>query len=588
MSDRVAELEGKVAELSESLRQVERRLAALERGSTPAGVRRARAAAAGASDAASDAATAMLRQDAASVARTVSLAGRTLLVLAGAFFLRALTDGGQLPTWIGVGMAFVYAGVWVALADRAAAKGHLASAGFHGAAAVAIGFPLLFEVTSRFKLVPTWIAAILLSAFTGVALAVAARRRFQTLAWLVVLAAIPAAYALMLAQGRVAPPLVFLVVLGVSTVWLAYVLDWHGLRWPAAIAADLAVLFLAVEAVRPGAPDGPVTAVLVQFALIAAYLGSTAVRTLGLRRSVVAFETVQAALVLVAGLGGAAFVTARAGMGTGALALGVLSLVFGAAAYGVAFSFVERERTPANFYFYTSAGAAFVLAGATFLLSADPRALLWAGLGVAAAFGARTAGRGTLGSHAALYSLAAALSSGLVTHAGETVFSSPDVAWTSATLTMLVAAAAAAASSWALGSVPARGPLDRVPRVAQLVVLAASIAGLLVGWVAPLVAGTPGAGADAGVVATVRTVVLALGALGLAALGRTEVFAEARWLAWPVLGLAGLKMVLEDLPRSRPATLFLAFALYGGALILVPRLRRREPASAPPAEPSGT
>src|SRR6266498_2811187 len=263
MSDRVAELEAKVAELSESLGKVQERVALLERGLTPAAARRVRAAAAAAAPA-GDAATAMLRRDAASVASTVSLAGRTLLVLAGAFFLRALTETGRLPTWIGIGMGFVYAGIWIAQADRSAARRDLASAGFHGAAA--------------------------------------ARRRFQTLAWLVVLAAIPAAYALMFAQGRVAPPLLFLVVLGTGTVWLGYVLDWHGVRWPVAAAADVAVLLLAVEAVRPGASDGPVTAVLVQFALMAVYLGSTAVRTLGLRRGVVPFEMAQAAAVLLAGL----------------------------------------------------------------------------------------------------------------------------------------------------------------------------------------------------------------------------------------------------------------------------------------------
>jgi hypothetical protein len=69
--------------------------------------------------------------------------------------------------------------------------------------------------------------------------------------------------------------------------------------------------------------------------------------------------------------------------------------------------------------------------------------------------------------------------------------------------------------------------------------------------------------------------VLSLGALALAAMGRLAACCDARWLAWPVLGLAGVKMVIEDLPRSRPATLFLAFAVYGAALILVPRLRRR-------------
>jgi hypothetical protein len=397
----------------------------------------------------------------------------------------------------------------------------------------------------------------------------------------VVLAAIPAAYALMLAQGRVAPPLLFLVVLGAATVWLGYVLDWRGLRWPVAAAADLAVLFLAVEAVRPRSPDGPLVAVLVQFALIAAYLGSTAIRTLVLRRSVVAFEMVQAPAAVLAGLGGAAFVAARAGMGAGAL--GVLSLAFGAAAYAVAFAFVERERTPANFYFYASSALAFVLAGGGFLLGGAARGLFWAALAVAAALLSRTAGRLTLAAHAAAYAVAASLASGLLAHALEAIFAAPAARWTSASVAEVAVAVGLAVSAWAAGNAPARGALDRAPRLVLLVALAAGVAGLAVGWVAPAVAGVPGAGADAAVVATVRTAVLALGALALAAVGRLAAWSEARWLAWPVLALAGVKLATQVLdPSSRPATLVLAFALYGAALILVPRLRRRD-ASAPRA-----
>jgi hypothetical protein len=583
MSERVAELEAKVAELSESLKSVERRLSSLEKGLGVAAVRRRASAAPQITpgQGKADATGAMLRQDVASLTMTVSLAGRTLLVLAGAFFLRGLTDTGRLPPGIGVGLGFAYAGIWVLLADRAAAAKRPWSAGFHGAAAVAIGFPLLFETTARFQLFPTWIAALLLSAFTAVALGVAARHRFQPLAWLVVLAAIPAALALMLAQGPVAPPLLFLVLLGVGTVWLGYVLDWHGLRWPVAGAADLAVLVLAVEALRPGAPDGPVTAVLVQFALMAVYLGSTAVRTLGLRRGVVPFEMVQAAAVLLVGLGGAAFVTARAGLGSAALALGVLSLAFGAGAYAVAFAFVERQRTPANFYFYSTAGAAFVLAGAAFLLPAGARGVLFAVFAFACAVGARRAGRATLAGHAVTYAAAAALSSGLLEHAWESAFATSAAPWTTAALPSVAVAAAMGAAAWALAGAPAPGRAAHVPRVVLLALLAASVTGLVVGWVAPVVAGTPGAGADPGVIATVRTVFLALGALGLAALARLEPWADARWLSWPILGIAGVKMIVEDLPRSRPATLFVAFALYGAALILVPRMRRREPAARP-------
>ena len=45
-----------------------------------------------------------------------------------------------------------------------------------------------------------------------------------------------------------------------------------------------------------------------------------------------------------------------------------------------------------------------------------------------------------------------------------------------------------------------------------------------------------------------------------------------------------LKLLAEDFPQGRPATLFLAFALCGGAFILAPRLlRKTAPEPAPGA-----
>jgi hypothetical protein len=251
----------------------------------------------------------------------------------------------------------------------------------------------------------------------------------------------------------------------------------------------------------------------------------------------------------------------------------------------VAFVFVERQRTPANFYFYTTAGAAFVLAGAGFLLPPDGRGLLWAALAIACAVGARRAGRATLAGHAATYALAAAVSSGLLEHAWESAFASPLIPWTPATIPPIGVALAIAVAACGVIRAPVEGRTASVTRVFLLSLLAASACGLLIGWVAPLAAGVPGSGADPGVVATVRTVFLALGALGLAAVGRLPAWTEARWLAWPILGIVGVKMMFEDLRHGRPTTQFLAFALYGAALILVPRLRRRElPAAAAPSE----
>ena len=75
--------------------------------------------------------------------------------------------------------------------------------------------------------------------------------------------------------------------------------------------------------------------------------------------------------------------------------------------------------------------------------------------------------------------------------------------------------------------------------------------------------------------ATVRTALLVVATLLLAWAARSRHFVEGAWLVYPLLVVTGLKFVLHDLRVGRPVTLFAAFALYGVALILAPRLRRR-------------
>jgi hypothetical protein len=71
-----------------------------------------------------------------------------------------------------------------------------------------------------------------------------------------------------------------------------------------------------------------------------------------------------------------------------------------------------------------------------------------------------------------------------------------------------------------------------------------------------------------------RTGVLAVAALLVAWASRQARFREWAWLVYPLLVVIGLKMVAQDFKFSRPATLFIALALYGAALIVAPRLRR--------------
>ncbi len=568
-------LEARLADLADVVARLEGRVAALERsGVAVTGGRRS------AVEAALDRSARPPRPDegsfgAADATRVLSLGGRTLLVLAGAFVLRALTDSGRIPAWMGVGLGFLYAGAWIVMADRAAHAGQALSAGFHAVSVVIIGFPLLFEGATRFRLFSPVQAALLLAALTAAALVLSVRRTLPALAWVVSLGGVATAIALMAAAGRLVPGAVYLVVLGVATLWLGYVRDWTGLRWPVAFVVDLVVLLVALHAVDPATREGPGSALLVQAILVALYLGSFATRTLYMGRKVVPFEMVQSAAVIAVGIGGAIWVAVRSGIGH--LGFGVSAVVVAAACYGVAFSFVERrQRIRENFWFYATVALVLALAGVTLLLSGPAQSVAFAvlGLGFGAA-GSRRRSR-TLVSHAAVYALAAAAGSGLVPRAVATLFVGAAVEWRPGVETTLVLLAAAG-TAWLAARVPREGALDRILPVILHVVLALGASGTLVAWIAPAVAsGGPGG------LATLRTVVLVGAVVAAAAVGRVPAHAEAAWLAYPLLAFTGLKMLLEDLPRGRPATLILAFACYGLALILVPRLRARPRATEVP------
>lgn len=576
MSDRTSELEAQIAELASSVRKLEQRIAALERSaSVPAAVRRA---ARGRPET-----TPEMRAQAAALSTTASLGGRTLLVFAGAFVLRALTDSATIPAWLGVALGLAYAGTWVGMADRAARAGASPSAAFHGIAAAIIGFPLLFEATSRFRLLTPAAATAALAVFTAGTLLVAARRRLHGLAWVASVGGVATALAVAAATGRIAPAALVLILLGVATLWLGYVVDWFALRWPIALCADAVALTLALGA-RSSSPDSAAAALLVQAVLVAAYLGSIAARTLVLGRGVVPFEVAQGVAVVAIGLGGAARVAARAGIG--AAWVGAVSIVFGAVAYGVAFAFVERRgQVRANFLFYSSAAIVFVVAGSWLVLPGRALPFAWAALALLAGALARSRGRLTLAAHASVYASAAAIAAGLVGGGFQSLFAPSGAVSPLSAGALIVLGAAGATASVAAPAPPRSRPRERVAQAILVAVVALAAAGAAIGAIAAV---APSLASDRAAIATARTAVLAAAALALAIVGRSGAWVEASWLAYPVLGLAGLKMLLEDLPRGRPASLFISFAACGAALLAIPRLRRRPPSSASAAGASGT
>ena len=77
--------------------------------------------------------------------------GRLLVILGGAFMLRALTESETVGLNVGVGLGLAYALAWTALAERTGRSGRKADATFYGLATTMIAFPLLIEATLRMK-----------------------------------------------------------------------------------------------------------------------------------------------------------------------------------------------------------------------------------------------------------------------------------------------------------------------------------------------------------------------------------------------------------------------------------------------------
>ena len=504
-----------------------------------------------------------------------SLVGGVLLILAGGFLLRAMTDRGTLTPLVGVSLGFAYGLVWLVATDLKGSQGKVPRAVFHAIAAAMVAFPLLTEATTRFHVLTGEQSAGAITVLTAGMLFVAWHRRLHAVAWVTVLIAMPTAVFLFAQTGVVAPFALYLIALGIATLWMGYALDWLALRWPVALVADLVVLGVTTRALAPSHPESPDVAIFVQLALLTAYVVSIAIRTLVRGRNVIPFEVVQTMAALVVGFGGAVAVT-RA---TGALPtmLGLSSLLFGAACYGVAFTFIDRsEDRGRNVYFYTTLAVVLVLVGFGLVLPGLWLGLVYAALAVVSGMLWTRVGRLFTLIHAAAYILAAAVVSDALAYGVWALAAGGVTAWELPGGTALLVLVAASATVAMATVVPASETSNwaSAPRFVVVLVFVLAAGGTIVGYAALLVGILPTRPVDVGILATLRTVILSLATLGLAWLGRQPRFREWGWLVYPLLVGIGVKMVAQDFLNSRPVTLFIALALYGTALIVAPRLRR--------------
>jgi hypothetical protein len=519
-----------------------------------------------------------------------ALAGRTFVVMGGAFLVRSLAESGTLSAGLGVTLGVVYALVWLVLADRAAARGQSLGGTFHALASALVVYPLLVEAPTRLGLLAPWPAALLLAFASAAGLAVAWRRDFRTVAWIQQIAALATATLLLF---RTRSPLPFggvLLALAVASLILAYRRGWRGQRWLVAIGVDVVVLL--IGALKLGGRETTAwldlrSVLLLQIGLVTIYLGAFVLRLLVQSRDVTPFAIVQTAAALLIGFEGALLV----GEPSTRTTLAIAALATGAVLHGLLARRSEQRFGHGLAVGYFSTVATFLAAeGVRVLLPSNVAASIW--LAAAVTLGAVALGgdRPILQVHAALLALAGGLVSGLVAASAAALARSAAGPWPElGTAPLVVLALSSTTAALLYRRVPRGGAAKlaaRAARAARIVALSVTLLGL--GGLAVRLAGgalanAPGPLANAGILAALRSAVLAAAAIALTATAVALRRSELVRLAWCVLALGGIKLALEDLRVAGAAHLVFSLALYGAALIVVPALARRLRREATPA-----
>jgi len=499
----------------------------------------------------------------------VAVFGKAVLGIAGAYLLRAVAESGTIPKLPVLLLAIIYAGMWLVWAARTHAANRFASIAYAITSALILS-PLLWESTVRFQVLSPVFTAAVLVAFVVLALALAWRQNLQAIPWVATLAAVATALAIVIATQDLVPFTAGLLAVALVTEVVVCFGQPLSVRVVAAIAADFVVWLLMYVMTSPEGvpveyrPVSPNTIALLCLALLAIYGASIGIRSFKLRHRLTVFEIAQGIMAFLL----AAFGTLRA-IPRSAAPLGIFFLlVAGMFYWGALFRFTGDEQNR-NRRVCATYAVALLLSGSLLLFPARLQSPFLCLAAVTSAFLYMRTGKLSLGIHVSLYLTAAAILSGLLNLAGNslagTVPSSLDsVAWV-----VTVSAALCYAIGW-------RASTDQwKPRLLWIVpgmLVAGAAAALAVMLSVQL--GSASGMLNASRLSVFRTVVICSLALILSFGGSRLKRAELSWLAYVAIAFGTLKLLFEDLRFGNAASLVASLLFYGLVLILIPRLTR--------------
>jgi hypothetical protein len=515
--------------------------------------------------------------------RLVTLAGRSLIVLGGAFLLRALTDAGFLPAAGGMVAGLLYAAVWLVLADRQRAEEQRASVAFHSFTAALVAYPLLVEATVRYHTLHAGLASLLVVLFFLAGTTLAVRRATPVIGWVGAGFAVSCLLVLGIGGRDLFPPLAALLAMVTGLEWFSGVALLRPLRWLPALGLDLQFIFVILLAGRAsGLPAGyshfpPVLALAAIAAAVVVHMASVCKRAARRLPCTLTYASIQLSACL--GIFHALAFSFRAPAAIPVAAGALLFLLTGIGAYLAGFATItDRHGEDGDSLFLTCGGAALAVTGMAVILRNEALSVICLVVAILFAWLARASARIIFKYQAAACLTIALLAGGSLASGVDGLYRNVHVPWHPLGWLVLAGVAASLACYALLASVrrePDSPWHDHLPELLIASWWGWGAANVACRVLSAALAQAPGSAADEGITAAVRTIVLTANVLAMAWLAKRYSLQELRWLVYPMLAFGALKLLLQDMRLGRPVTLFVALAFYGGALLAVPRIGRR-------------
>ena len=503
-------------------------------------------------------------------AGAITVIGKAVLGIAGAYLLRALAESSSIPKLPVLLVAILYACFWMLWAVRTATTSRFASVTYALTSALILS-PMLWETTVSFHVLSPALASVVLVGFVALTISLAWKRDLQLIPWVATLSSVATAIALIIATQDLVPLTAALLAIALTIEVAACLGHRLTLRAIPAVAADFSVWLVVYILAAESLPEGyrtasPATLATLSLTLLGIYGGAIAFRTFVKQERITFFEIGQG----VAAFALATFGTMRATHNNASPALGAMFLLLSAACHWGALSAFTDDGHTRNRRVFATWAAALLLAGGFLVLPANVNLIFLSLSAVAATvLYARTA-KLSLGLHASFYLTAAAAISPLPLYAANalagTVPSAPD--W------QIALVAFSALVCYIVGS---RHSEDETKRRLLWVVPAAivSFTAAAVAIAAIVTLAAPHLTLDASRLSVIRTIVNCAVALALAFAGSRLHHVELGWLAYTAVAFGTLKLLFEDLRFGNAASLVVSLLFYGLVLILLPKLTRR-------------